>query len=231
MVKESKLKHIGFIMDGNGRWAVEKGLTRLEGHKQGLKALENLIKVVAEDKDLMQVSFYCFSTENWDRPAVEVKAIMALLKDFLVNGIYEFWDKGIEVRINGNLSEDSPFDDDIRELLVNVNNKRLANPKLIVSLCINYGGHDQIVRATNSLINKNEEVTIKSLNKEILGNDYDLDLIVRTSGEQRLSNFLLWQSAYSEILFVDYHWPDMDADKFKEVKEQFANRDRRFGKL
>tara|TARA_Y100001960_G_C14666211_1_gene823460 strand:- start:336 stop:1031 length:696 start_codon:yes stop_codon:yes gene_type:complete len=231
MVKESKLKHIGFIMDGNGRWAVEKGLTRLEGHKQGLKALEKLIKVVAEDKDLLQVSFYCFSTENWDRPAVEVKAIMALLKDFLVNGIYEFWDKGIEVRINGNLSEDSPFDDDIRELLVNVNNKRLANPKLIVSLCINYGGHDQIVRATNSLINKNEEVTIKSLNKEILGDDYDLDLIVRTSGEQRLSNFLLWQSAYSEILFVDYHWPDMDADKFKEVKDQFASRDRRFGKL
>jgi undecaprenyl diphosphate synthase len=231
MVKESKLKHIGFIMDGNGRWAVEKGLTRLEGHKQGLKALEKLIKVVAEDKDLLQVSFYCFSTENWDRPAVEVKAIMALLKDFLVNGIYDFWDKGIEVRINGNLSENSPFDDDIRELLVNVNNKRLANPKLIVSLCINYGGHDQIVRATNSLINKNEEVTIKSLNKEILGDDYDLDLIVRTSGEQRLSNFLLWQSAYSEILFVDYHWPDMDADKFKEIKDQFASRDRRFGKL
>lgn len=231
MVKESKLKHVGFIMDGNGRWAVEKGLTRLEGHKQGLKALEKLIKVVAEDEDLLQVSFYCFSTENWDRPAVEVKAIMALLKDFLVNGIYEFWDKGIEVRINGNLSEDSPFDDDIRELLVNVNNKRLANPKLIVSLCINYGGHDQIVRATNALINKHEEVTIKSLNKEILGDDYDLDLIVRTSGEQRLSNFLLWQSAYSEILFVDYHWPDMDADKFKEVKDQFASRDRRFGKL
>lgn len=231
MVRKSKLKHVGFIMDGNGRWAIEKGLTRLEGHKQGLKALEKLINAVADDKDLMQVSFYCFSTENWDRPAVEVKAIMALLKDFLVNGIYDFWDKGIEVRINGNLSEDSPFDDDIRELLVNVNNKRLTNPKLIVSLCINYGGHDQIVRATNSLINKNEEVTIKSLNKEILGNDYDLDLIVRTSGEQRLSNFLLWQSAYSEILFVDYHWPDMDADKFKEVKKQFANRDRRFGKL
>lgn len=231
MVRKSKLKHVGFIMDGNGRWAIEKGLTRLEGHKQGLKALEKLINAVADDKDLMQVSFYCFSTENWDRPAVEVKAIMSLLKDFLVNGIYDFWDKGIEVRINGNLSEDSPFDDDIRELLVNVNNKRLTNPKLIVSLCINYGGHDQIVRATNSLINKNEEVTIKSLNKEILGNDYDLDLIVRTSGEQRLSNFLLWQSAYSEILFVDYHWPDMDADKFKEVKKQFANRDRRFGKL
>jgi undecaprenyl diphosphate synthase len=231
MVKESKLKHVGFIMDGNGRWAVDKGLTRLDGHKQGLKALDRLINVVSEDKDLMQVSFYCFSTENWDRPAVEVKAIMALLKDFLMNGIYDFWDKNIEVRINGNLSEDSPFDEDVRELLVNVNNKRLKNPKLIVSLCINYGGHDQIVRATNKLISQGQEVTIKSLNKEILGSDYELDLIVRTSGEQRLSNFLLWQSAYSEILFVDYHWPEIDEDKFKEIKDQFANRDRRFGKL
>lgn len=231
MVKESKLKHVGFIMDGNGRWAVEQGLTRLDGHKQGLKALEKLIKSLADDQDLMQVSFYCFSTENWDRPAVEVKAIMSLLKEFLVNGIYDFWDNGIEVRINGNLSENSPFDNDIRELLVNVNNKRLKNPKLIVSLCINYGGHDQIVRAANKLITNHQEVNIKSLNKEILGDDYELDLIVRTSGEQRLSNFLLWQSAYAEILFVDYHWPDMDTDKFKEIKSQFANRDRRFGKL
>jgi undecaprenyl diphosphate synthase len=225
------LKHIGFIMDGNGRWAKARGLARTQGHKEGLKALENLIKVLAEDKDLQQASFYCFSTENWARPALEVKTIMGLLKDFLETDLQELYVKNIEVKIQGDLSEKSPFDDQLRALLNKVNETKLEKPTLTVNLCINYGGRDEIIRATNVLISKNIAVTEENLNAEILGADLPLDLIVRTSGENRLSNFLLWQSAYAEFIFTNYHWPDINAEKFAEIKEDFFNRERRFGKV
>lgn len=231
MGKVNTLKHVGFIMDGNGRWATNQGLNRIDGHKEGLKSLENLIRILAEDIDLKQASFYCFSTENWNRPALEVKAIMHLLKEFILKDIEKLWSENIEIRIKGDLSENSPFDEDLRNMLISINEKKIDNPKLIINLCINYGGQDEIVRATNSLINKNEAITVRSLNKEILDCDLDLDLIVRTSGENRLSNFLLWQSAYAEILFVDYHWPEINYDKYSDIKEDFYDRERRFGKV
>lgn len=231
MGKVNTLKHVGFIMDGNGRWATNQGLNRIDGHKEGLKSLENLIRILAEDIDLKQASFYCFSTENWNRPALEVKAIMHLLKEFILKDIEKLWSENIEIRIKGDLSESSPFDEDLRNMLISINEKKIDNPKLIINLCINYGGQDEIVRATNSLINKNEAITVRSLNKEILDGDLDLDLIVRTSGENRLSNFLLWQSAYAEILFVDYHWPEINSDKYSDIKEDFYDRERRFGKV
>lgn len=231
MGKVNTLKHVGFIMDGNGRWATNQGLNRIDGHKEGLKSLENLIRILAEDIDLKQASFYCFSTENWNRPALEVKAIMHLLKEFILKDIEKLWSENIEIRIKGDLSENSPFDEDLRNMLISINEKKIDNPKLIINLCINYGGQDEIVRATNSLINKNEAITVRSLNKEILDGDLDLDLIVRTSGENRLSNFLLWQSAYAEILFVDYHWPEINYDKYSDIKEDFYDRERRFGKV
>jgi len=229
--KDNKLNHIGFIMDGNGRWATSRGLTRTQGHKEGLKALENLIKVLAEDSSVKQASFYCFSTENWSRPALEVKTIMGLLKDFLQNDIQKLWENSIEVKIKGDLSEKSPFDNNLRSLLLAVNDKKLEEPKLIVNLCINYGGRDEIIRATKTLIAKGLEVTEENLESEILQADLPLDLVVRTSGEQRLSNFLLWQSAYAEFIFTDYHWPDINAEKYAELKDSFFNRDRRFGKV
>ena len=231
MNSKNSLNHIGFIMDGNGRWATSRGLSRIKGHKQGLKSLESLIKILAEDEEVKQVSFYCFSTENWARPALEVKTIMSLLKNFLEKDIKKLWQKNISIKIKGDISEGSPFDDDLRILLNNVNKIKIENPVLIVNLCINYGGKNEIVTATKKLIENNIELTEENLDKEILQGELPLDLIVRTSGEHRLSNFLLWQSAYSEFIFTDYNWPDIDADKYKMLKNEFYNRDRRFGSV
>lgn len=229
MSDKSTLKHIGFIMDGNGRWATGKGLSRSHGHKAGFNALKELIKILAEDKDLEQASFYCFSTENWKRPALEVKFLMSLFKEVVDNSLKELMSNDIQINIKGDLSKNSPFDEDLRIKLNAINNNQLENPKFTVNLCMNYGGRDEIIRATQSLISKNIEITEEALEKEILQNDLPLDLIVRTSGEQRLSNFLLWQSAYAEFLFTDYHWPDINAEKFYEIKDSYYQRDRRFG--
>tara|TARA_Y100001960_G_scaffold331436_1_gene428423 strand:+ start:6296 stop:7000 length:705 start_codon:yes stop_codon:yes gene_type:complete len=229
MADKSTLKHIGFIMDGNGRWATSRGLTRSQGHKEGFNALKNFIKVLAEDEELEQASFYCFSTENWKRPALEVKFLMTLFREMVDSAIKELLEHNIQINIKGDLSDKSPFDEDLRIKLNAINNNQLENPRFTVNLCMNYGGRDEIVRATQSLIAKGLEVTEESLEKEILQSDLPLDLVVRTSGEQRLSNFLLWQSAYAEFLFTEYHWPDMDAEKFGEIKDSYYQRDRRFG--
>lgn len=228
---KTDLKHIGFIMDGNGRWAKAKGLTRPEGHQKGSQALQDLIKVLAEDDEIEQVSIYAFSTENWNRPALEVQGLMKLFKKFATDYLEEMVKNSIEVRILGDLSESSPFSKDLRQALLNVNDIDIQNPKLRLNLCINYGGRDEIVRATNTLIQRNEEITDETLTKEILKDDLPLDLVVRTSGEQRISGFLLWQCAYAEFLFVDYHWPDIDAEKFAQIKDSFKHRDRRFGAI
>lgn len=231
MAEKTSLKHVGFIMDGNGRWATAKGLTRSQGHKAGFESLKNFIKVLAEDEELKQASFYCFSTENWKRPALEVKFLMNLFREIVNSSLKELMDNNIQIQIKGDLSKNSPFDDDLLVKLNAVNNNQLENPRLVVNLCMNYGGRDEIVRATTSLIKQGVEVSEESLEKEILKDDLPLDLVVRTSGEQRLSNFLLWQSAYAEFLFTDYHWPDMNAEKYLEIKDNYYGRDRRFGKL
>lgn len=231
MSSKAKLKHIGFIMDGNGRWAKAKGMARSAGHKEGFLILKNFINSLTNDCDLKQVSFYCFSTENWKRPVLEVKFLMSLFKDVVENHLKELEESNIQVNIKGDLSKNTPFDENLREKLILVNNKKLENPRLTVNFCINYGGRDEIVRAINELNSKNIAVTEDSLNKQIIQNDLPVDLIVRTSGEQRLSNFLLWQSAYSEFLFVDYHWPDMNIERYNEIKNLYYNRERRFGSV
>lgn len=231
MSNRAKLKHIGFIMDGNGRWAKAKGMTRSLGHKEGFLVLKNFIKSLAENGELKQVSFYCFSTENWQRPALEVKYLMSLFRDVVENQLKELEQNNIQVNIKGDLSKNTPFDDDIRDALIYANTKKLNKPSLVVNFCINYGGRDEIIRAINELNSKNITVTEDSLNKQIMQDDLPVDLIVRTSGEQRLSNFLLWQSAYSEFLFVDYNWPDMNMEKYEEIKKLYYNRERRFGSV
>jgi undecaprenyl diphosphate synthase len=231
MSKKITLKHIGFIMDGNGRWAESKGLSRSQGHKEGFKALKSFIKTLAEDESLEQASFYCFSTENWNRPALEVKFLMSLFKDTLDSSLKELYDSNIQINIKGDLSENSRFDKDLRLKLNEINKNKLDKPILTVNLCINYGGKDEIANAAKNLAENNQEITVESLEKEILKTDLPLDLIVRTSGEQRLSNFLLWQSAYSEFIFTNYHWPDINAAKYIEIKEEYYHRNRRFGGL
>lgn len=231
MFNKTTLKHIGFIMDGNGRWATGKGMTRSQGHKAGFTALKDFIKVLVEDSELEQASFYCFSTENWNRPALEVKFLMNLFREFIESSLKELTQHNIQVNIKGDLSEKSPFDNDLRLKLIELNEKQLENPKLVVNLCINYGGRDEIVRATKALVLKDIEITEENLGKEILKTDLPLDLIVRTSGEQRLSNFLLWQSAYAEFIFTDYHWPDMNAERYFNLKDNYYARERRFGAM
>lgn len=228
---KTDLKHIGFIMDGNGRWAKAKGMTRSQGHQHGAKALEKMIKVLAEDKEIEQVSIYAFSTENWNRPRLEVQGLMQLFKKLASEDIKELIENKVQVRILGDLSKTSPFSEDLRRDFLNINETNIENPILKLNLCINYGGRDEIVRATNSLFEKGIEVTQDSLNEEILNGDLPLDLVVRTSGEQRISGFLLWQCTYAEFLFVDYHWPDMDAEKLEKIKDAYHNRDRRFGAI
>ncbi len=229
-------QHVGFIMDGNGRWAKQKGLPRSEGHKEGAKNFRR-IGEYAGDLGIKYVTFYAFSTENWKRPEAEVDAIMHLFGDYLqevIDRIDENIKKGIRLKFLGDRSGISP------ELLalMDYTEKLTENQtKLTLNIAINYGGRHEIVTAVKNIASKIKtgELNTEDINENLIS-DYlytacqpEPDLIIRPSGEYRLSNFLTWQSAYSELWFSDILWPDFTEEDFNMALRDFEKRNRRFG--
>jgi len=224
--------HIGIIMDGNGRWATKRGLPRTEGHRQGLEAAKRIV-AACSDRSVSYLSLYTFSTENWKRTTEEVGFLMGLIKTHLAAELDFYRRNRIKLIHSGNRSG-LPADI-LREIDKTVSDTS-AFPGMVVNLAINYGGRDELLRAIGRL-GSAKEATRGSLTEKDIASvlDHpempDPDLIIRTGGERRLSNFLLWQSAYSELYFTDRLWPDFDEEALDKALADFRSRDRRFGGL
>ncbi len=222
------LKHVAFIMDGNGRWATAKGKPRLSGHKAGAKAMQNLVPY-AFSRGADVLSFYAFSTENWSRPKREVEGILSLLMIMLENNLQYLIDKKIRLSVTGDISVLS----ETRRKKILKAVEETANFKKTVNILFNYGGKADILHAVKSLVLKGvTNPTEDDFEKELYSSDLPpVDMVIRTSGEKRLSNLLPWQTAYSELYFTDIFWPDFDNNAYDEALNWFFERKRRFGGL
>lgn len=227
--------HVAIIMDGNGRWAAERGLPRREGHRRGVEALRNVVRAAGE-LGIKYLTIYSFSSENWSRPADEIDDLMGLLKRFVRNDLAELHKNDVRVRIIGERANLKP---DIVALLNEAEELTRNNRAQTLIIAFNYGSQQEIARAAKQLAEevaagklKPEEIDAAKLAAKLFTADLpEPDLIIRTSGEQRLSNFLLWQAAYSEFVFVEAHWPDFDKAALEAALEEFYRRERRFGGL
>jgi undecaprenyl diphosphate synthase len=225
--------HVGIIMDGNGRWAQGRGLPRLEGHRRGVEALRRAVRSAME-LGLRYLTIYSFSSENWSRPAAEVSDLMGLLKRFIRNDLADLHRNNVHVRIIGLRSNLSA---DLRALLNEAEELTRGNSGLTLVVAFNYGARQEIVEAARKLALDVAAGRIEAaaIDEAALGAHLDTagipdpDLVIRTSGEQRLSNFLLWQAAYAEFVFLPMHWPDFDHAAFQSALAQYAARERRFG--
>ena len=228
-------RHVAIIMDGNGRWASARGLPRVEGHRRGVEALRRTIRA-AGDIGIKFVTIFSFSAENWSRPAAEVMELMGLLRRFIRNDLAELHKSNVRVRIIG---EREGLDPDIGRLLTEAEELTRGNDGLTLVVAFNYGARQEIARAARRIAEqiasgalKPADVTVETIGGSLDAPDLpDPDLIIRTSGEQRLSNFLLWQSAYSELVFVPGYWPDFDRAALEAAIAEFRQRERRFGGL
>ena len=229
-VNSLNLNHIAIIMDGNGRWAKDKGMDRIFGHKEGAKSAKRVIEACS-DLNINYLTLYAFSTENWNRPQSEVDSLMSLLSLMLKNEIKELERNNIVFNVVGRV-EDLPKS--VQNIISDVIDRTKHNTGLVLSLALSYGGRQEIIDAVNKIIvSKKSEI----INEEIVKNNLycpeipDPDLIIRTAGEHRLSNFLLWQSAYAELFISKKNWPDFKKKDLMEALKDFENRDRTFGKL
>lgn len=226
-------RHVGLIMDGNGRWAAQRGLPRFEGHRRGVEALRGAVRAAA-DLGVEWLTVYSFSSENWTRPAEEVSFLMGLLKRFIRNDLAELHRANVRVRIIG---ERASLPADICALLDEAEELTRRNTDLTLVVAFNYGSRQEIAAAARALAIEvaagrlsPDDVTPEAISARLHTADMpDPDLIIRTSGEQRLSNFLLWQAAYAEFVFLPIHWPDFDRASFEQALDEYATRERRFG--
>ena len=223
-------QHIGIIMDGNGRWAKKRALPRKAGHKAGAEVFRKISKYCA-DLGVKYVTFYAFSTENWKRPKEEVDALMNLFKDYLLEAERDFNEKeNICLKFIG---EREGLREDILELMDRAERKTAQKNGTVINLALNYGGRQEIVSAVKKIIESGkcaDDITVQDISQNIYtANQPDPDLIIRPSGEQRLSNFLLWQSAYSEFWYSDVLWPDFKEKDLDEALFAYEKRNRRFG--
>ena len=217
---------IGFIMDGNRRWAKERGLQTLEGHQAGYASFKQVIRVL-HDKKIGHGIFYLFSTENWSRSQEEVAYLMQLFERALREVLENVKDEKMRVRI---LGEPARFPKEMQELMHELEEKSAPHDGTTIWLALSYGGHSEIIDAVNRAVEKGETVTEESFRKLLWTAEMpDPDLIIRTSGEQRLSNFLPWQSVYSELFFTRTLWPDFGKEEFERILEEYAARERRKG--
>ncbi len=233
--KEKLPRHIAFIMDGNGRWARSKGLPRSAGHAAGTEALRDIIRACDEFK-IEYMSIYAFSTENWQRPADEVNTLMSLITKYFLSEIDELHEKGVCIRILGDISA---FPDEQRNALINAQARTKDNKGLKLNIALNYGGRAEIVFAARKLAEKCVSGDIKpsDISQDTLSDEMytcgepDVDLLIRTSGDMRLSNFMLWQTWYSEIIFNPVYWPDYNRARLIADLNEYSRRDRRFGRV
>jgi undecaprenyl diphosphate synthase len=220
-------------MDGNGRWAKARGLPRVAGHRRGADAVRRVIRGAAE-LGVPVLTLFAFSTENWGRPADEVSDLMGLLRHYLRHELEELGRNGAKLRVIGDRDR---LAKDIVKDISDAETRTRANTRIDVNICINYGSRDEILRATRNLAHKVaageiavEQIDESRFERELLTAGVpDPDLLIRTSGEQRISNFLLWQCAYAELVFVDTLWPDFDKEHLEQAIAEFRKRERRYG--
>jgi len=222
----NRLKHLGIIMDGNGRWAKIRGKMRTEGHKIGAETVRKITTYCAKHETIETLTLYAFSTENWKRPKMEVSFLMKLLDNYLTNEVATYMELDTKFETIGDISA---FSDKLKETIRKTKALTKNNRSLTQVLPLNYGSRNEIVRAANSVVAEGEVITEENLGAALDSPYTDIDLLIRTSGEQRLSNFLLWQLSYSEMFFTDTLWPDFMPDELEEIIESFQERDRKFG--
>jgi len=219
------------IMDGNGRWALSRGLPRLAGHKAGTENLRRVIRATVEF-GVKYLTIYAFSTENWGRPLEEVRGLMSILEDVLQKELNELHKEGVQLRHIGRLER---LPERLQEQVLDAIELTKNNDRLILNVAFNYGGRDEIVNAVQHIIKDGipaDEVTDELISRYLYTAGVpDPDLIIRTSGELRVSNFLIWQAAYSEWYVTPTYWPDFDKEEYRRALETFAQRDRRYGRV
>ena len=228
-------RHVAIIMDGNGRWASARGLPRGEGHRRGVEALRKTVRAAGE-MGIRFLTIFSFSAENWSRPPSEIRDLMGLLRRFIRNDLAELHQNGVKVRVIG---ERGDLDPDIRRLLEEAEELTTNNIGLTLVVAFNYGARQEIARAAARIATmiKDGSLDPSAITADLIGQNLDApdlpdpDLIIRTSGEQRLSNFLLWQAAYSELVFVPTYWPDFDRAALESAIAEYHRRERRFGGL
>jgi len=228
-------QHIAIIMDGNGRWAKAKGLPRTEGHKKGAKNLERVLKAL-EKRDIHYLTLYAFSTENWKRPKEEVDTLMRLFEEYLAHDIADLHKKDVRIHFIGRKDR---FSESLRKKMCELEEKTEKNKTFHLVLALDYGSRDEILRAVSKVSTdiKDGKLSSSDLTEDVFSSYLDTkdlpepDLMIRTSGEQRISNFLLWQLAYTEMFFTPVAWPDFSEKELDEALTAFANRNRRFGNI
>ncbi|MDQ1263755.1 MAG: undecaprenyl diphosphate synthase [Campylobacterota bacterium] len=223
----NEAKHIAIIMDGNGRWAEKHGKKRTYGHEAGAKVVKEITKYCAQNQSIERLTLYAFSTENWKRPRLEVEYLMKLLQKYLESELQTYLQNNIRFEPIGDIKA---FSKSLQKTIEGVKQKTAHCDGLVQSIALNYGARDEIVRAINTLKKTQGEITQDSL-RDALDCKTDVDLLIRTGGDHRLSNFLLWQAAYAELFFVDTLWPDFTAQELEKILKNFKKIERRFGGL
>ncbi|NSW92331.1 MAG: isoprenyl transferase [Firmicutes bacterium] len=231
--KEKLPEHIAIIPDGNGRWANHRGMPRNAGHREGSRTLKEIVLHCAEI-GIKYLTVYAFSTENWKRPETEVNSLMALIHEFLENAEEELSGSNVQIRIIGNMLG---LSEALRREIPKVVDMTKANTGLILNIALNYGGRDEVVNAVRRIAEevKNGKISIEDINEKLISSKLytagipDPDLLIRTGGEKRVSNFLLWQGAYTEMWYSDILWPDFTKEHLLEAIHNYQNRKRKFG--
>jgi len=228
-------RHIAIIMDGNGRWAKARGLPRVAGHRQGAEAARKVLRAAGE-AGVACLTLYAFSSENWRRPEAEINDLMGLLRFYIGAELNTLHREGIRIKI---LGDHTAFPPDVAKLVDGAVSKTAGNDRMTLAIALNYGSRAELASAARELARRAiaGEIALGEIDEELIDRSLytsdlpPLDLLIRTSGEVRLSNFLLWQAAYAELLFVDTLWPDFDGEHLQNAIDQFAGRERRYGGL
>ena len=234
MTKNNSFKHIAIIMDGNGRWAKKRAMPRTFGHKKGAENVVNITRAMKES-GIKFLTLYAFSTENWQRSEDEVKALMDLLREYLDKEFKERMENNVKIVFIG---ERYMLSEDIKEKIEHIENTSKDNTNLTLCIALSYGSRHEILNATKNIAKAyaNKEISLDDISFDLISKNLytkdipDPDILIRTSGEQRISNYLLWQLAYTELFFTETLWPDFNKDELMTIIEQFNNRERRYGK-
>jgi undecaprenyl diphosphate synthase len=223
----NQARHIAIIMDGNGRWAEMQGKKRVKGHEAGANVVKEITTFCANNKDIERLTLYAFSTENWKRPRLEVEFLMKLLERYLKNELEMYLKNNVRFEPIGDIRA---FSKSLQKTIKEVKEKTAHCDGLVQSLALNYGAKDELLRAVNKLKNTPDNITEAMLSNS-LDCKHSVDLLIRTGGDKRLSNFLLWQAAYAELFFIDKLWPDFSSDDLQNILKKFTKIERRFGGL
>jgi len=222
------INHIAIIMDGNGRWGIKKGRSRNFGHREGLKVVEKII-FLSIKKKIPILTLFTFSSENWKRPQHEISFLFSLLGEYFTKNLKKVIENGIRIKIIGDKSKLSKK---VKDIINHTELKTKKNKKILVQLALNYGSRYEIINAFKKILNKKSKVSIKNFEKNLYtSNQPNPDILIRTGGQKRLSNFLLWQLSYTEMFFLDKLWPDFKTKDFNKILKDFIKIKRNFGKI